>query len=444
MENPFDDDRTRVHPGLSATSEAAPEASAATSDTPATFEPIGALSGINPLENAASKLLSILVTIKKAATHPSPNQLRGNISREVELFRENAGPLVSDPKQLTMASYVLCTALDEAALNTPWGHNSDWPQNSLLSTFHGEVRGGERFFELLKRLGSEPGKNINLLELMYVILSLGYEGTYKITKDGQQTLVKVRNWLYEIIRSERGGNPQVLSSRWQGSNVIDNKLPGTTPIWVMLAAAIGVCALLYFTLLTRLSDNATNTIATFLPLKAQALSLSDVTPPVRAPQTAEPQTDTNTQSATPDTPALPTLTQLLTGQINQGLLTVEENYDHAKVQLNGDNLFASGKASIDSSAQPLIAELAQAINTYAGSVLITGHTDNIPMRKANFPSNLDLSQARAESVLTMLSEGVADDGRLIAEGVGELQPITDNSTKALRAKNRRVEITVFY
>lgn len=138
MENPFEDDRTKVQPGmlphLNAPAVAAPSNSVA-------FESIDTLSGINPLENTASKLLSILVTIKKAATHPSPTQLRSTISQEVERFREKAGPLVSDPKQLTMASYVLCTALDEAALNTPWGHNSDWPQNSLLSTFHGEVRG---------------------------------------------------------------------------------------------------------------------------------------------------------------------------------------------------------------------------------------------------------------------------------------------------------------
>lgn len=436
MENPFEDDRTKVQPGmlphLNAPAVAAPSNSVA-------FESIDTLSGINPLENTASRLLSILVTIKKAATHPSPTQLRSTISQEVERFREKAGPLVSDPKQLTMASYVLCTALDEAALNTPWGHNSDWPQNSLLSTFHGEVRGGERFFELLKRLGGEPGKNIDLLELMYVILSLGYEGTYKITKNGQQTLVKVRNWLYEIIRNERGENLQTLSGHWQGSNVIDNKLPATTPIWVMLAAAASICALLYFTLLTWSSANATNTIATFLPLKAQALSLSEVTPPVRKPQ--EP---INPQAATLEASTAPTLSQLLTEQIDQGLLTVDENYDHAKVQLNGDNLFASGKATIDSSARSLITDLAQALDTYEGTVLITGHTDNVPMRKANYPSNLDLSQARAESVLVMLSDGVANETRLIAEGVGELQPITDNSTKELRAKNRRVEITVFY
>lgn len=436
MENPFEDDRTKVQPGLR---QAAPVAAPNTGAGLANPGPINNLSGINPLENAASKLLSILVTIKKSPDHAAPNQLRDNISREVEQFRKTAGALVADPKQLTMASYVLCTALDEAALNTPWGHNSDWPQNSLLSTFHGEVRGGERFFELLKRLGGEPGKNLDLLELMYVILSLGYEGTYKIAKNGQQTLAKIRNWLYEIIRNARGDNPQQLSSHWRGAEIIDNKLPRLTPVWVMLAAATGLCGLLYLTLLTSLSQNASTTIGGFLPLKAEPLSLTSVAPPVRKPQPLPDATSTE-----PAAPAIPTLTELLAVQISQDQLSVVEAYDNAQISLKGDNLFGSGKASLDSSARPLIAEVAAAINRYSGTVLITGHTDNIPMRKASFPSNLDLSQARAESVQQLLANGVQDTGRLVAEGVGELQPLNDNSTKALRAKNRRVEITVFY
>ena len=97
----------------------------------------------------------------------------------------------------------MCTALDEAAMNTPWGHEADWSQHNLLATFHNEVAGGERFFSLLKGLGREPKENIYLLELMYVCLALGYEGTYKIARNGQETLQKVRVWLYDLIQSVR-------------------------------------------------------------------------------------------------------------------------------------------------------------------------------------------------------------------------------------------------
>ncbi|MEM7259558.1 MAG: type VI secretion system protein TssL, long form, partial [Pseudomonadota bacterium] len=146
----------------------------------------------------------------------------------------------------------------------------------------------------------------------------------------------------------------------------------------------------------------------------------------------------------PDPVARPTMTDLLTKEIAAGKLGVLESPDRALVRLFGDNLFASGKSTLSDDAVPMVNRVATAVNRYDGTVLITGHTDNIPIRKPEFPSNLDLSQARAESVKTLFAESVIDPERLIAEGVGDLEPLNDNSTAELRSKNRRVEITVFY
>lgn len=385
------------------------------------------LSGINPLEKAASRLLSILVTIKTASSHPAPTQLRNQIARELETFRDKAKNLVDDPKQLTMASYVLCTALDEAAFNTPWGHNSDWPQNCLLSTFHGEVRGGERFFELLKRLGASPADNINLLELMYVVLSLGYEGTYKIADNGQATLVKVRKWLFDILRNSNRIAPATLSTNWQGAGVAERTLPRLTSIWLMLAVAAAICAVALVSFQINLGERAQTTIGSFLGIKSKAITAKPPPPP-----------------PAPDPVTRPTMTDLLQQEIAAGQLGVIESPDRALVRLFGDNMFGSGKSNLSSDAIPMVNRLATAVNRYDGAVLITGHTDNIPIRKPEFPSNLDLSEARAESVRRILQETVINPERLIAEGVGDLQPLNDNSTKEFRSKNRRVEIIVFY
>lgn len=385
------------------------------------------LSGINPLENAASRLLSILVTIKNASSHPAPDQLRNQLTREIEAFREKAKPLVNEPKQLTMASYVLCTALDEAAFNTPWGHNSSWPQNSLLSTFHGEVKGGERFFELLKRLGASPKENIDLLELMYVVLSLGYEGTYKITENGQATLVKVRKWLFDILRSSDRIAPATLSTHWQGANVAERKLPRLTSVWLMLAVAAAISAMALVAFRISLGEQAQATIGSFLGIKSQPVTAKLPPPP-----------------PPPDPVARPTMTDLLSVEIAAGKLGVIESPDRALVRVFGDNLFASGRSTLSDDAAPMINRIATAVNRYDGTVLITGHTDNIPIRKPEFPSNLDLSQARADSVKRLFEQTVISPQRLIAEGVGDLQPLNDNSTPDLRSKNRRVEVTVFY
>jgi type VI secretion system protein ImpK len=73
-------------------------------------------------------------------------------------------------------------------------------------------------------------------------------------------------------------------------------------------------------------------------------------------------------------------------------------------------------------------------------VLVVGHTDNVPIRTARFPSNWALSQARADAVQRVLAEAVADPGRLTVEGRADTQPIASNADDAGRARNRRVEI----
>ena len=395
------------------------------------------LGGINPLEQAASKLLTILVSIKQSTSHPNPAQLRQQITAEIEQFRDSIEKLVNTPKTLTRASYVLCTVIDEAVLNTPWGHNSDWSQNSLLATFHGEVRGGERFFELLKRLGTEPENNADLLELMYICLSLGYEGAYKHADDGQATLLKVRRWLHGVIQSGEESVPAALAQHWHSANVPVRKVPRSTPFWVTCATAAGLCALAYFTLLTNLSAKTEKAVASFLPLNAAPLSI--VRPPAPAPEL-----ETEVLSVEALTPPMISLSARLDEQISAGELSVFESADRVLVRLVGDNLFATGRADINATALPLLNRIATVLNHYDGTVVVIGHTDNIPIKRADFPSNLDLSQARAETVLGHLASTVSKPQRLVAEGVGELQPLTDNSTKKGRGENRRVELTLFY
>src|SRR5690606_40799872 len=78
--------------------------------------------------------------------------------------------------QVMATRYVLCTAIDEAVVTTPWGNESEWSQMSLLSSFHNETFGGEKFFQLLERLSRNPVKHLLMLELMYLCLALGFEG----------------------------------------------------------------------------------------------------------------------------------------------------------------------------------------------------------------------------------------------------------------------------
>jgi type VI secretion system protein ImpK len=150
----------------------------------------------------------------------------------------------------------MCTVLDEAVLNTPWGANSNWSQHSLLSLFHKEVSGGERFFLLLKSLAQNPAKNRGLLELMYLCLALGFEGRYRIMQDGKNKLAGIREWLYQILQQERGSIEQALSPHWEG--VIDQRNPLTrfVPLWVFGSVAAALLAILFSVFLFQLNSES--------------------------------------------------------------------------------------------------------------------------------------------------------------------------------------------
>ncbi|KPA93486.1 flagellar motor protein [Pseudomonas asplenii] len=87
--------------------------------------------------------------------------------------------------------------------------------------------------------------------------------------------------------------------------------------------------------------------------------------------------------------------------------------------------------------------IADAIRKVKGQVRVTGHSDNRPIATLRFPSNWALSQARAEQVLQILAAKTGQPERFSAEGRSDTEPLASNATAEGRAKNRRVEITVF-
>ena len=87
-----------------------------------------------------------------------------------------------------------------------------------------------------------------------------------------------------------------------------------------------------------------------------------------------------------------------------------------------------------------IDRLSEALSDEPGKVIVVGHSDNVPIRSARFPSNMALSLARAKSVMARMANELTNPDRLSAEGRADKEPIADNATREGRAKNRRIEV----
>ncbi len=111
--------------------------------------------------------------------------------------------------------------------------------------------------------------------------------------------------------------------------------------------------------------------------------------------------------------------------------------------LRGDGLFASGSSTVLPAYLPVLLRVADALAAEPGSVMVSGYTDNLPIRTARYPSNFELSKDRAEQVAHLLRHRGVHPQRIRAQGLGEAQPVANNTTAEGRARNRRVEVVLF-
>lgn len=388
-------------------------------------QPPGALpdlsGGLNPLTAAATTLLALIAQLRDSASHPDPDSLLQHVSQEVQQFEAAARSKGETPDVILGARYVLCTAIDETVLNTPWGSQSVWATQTLLGTFHNETWGGEKFFQLLDRLLQESARNLHLLELMYLCLSLGFEGKFRVQDGGRAMLDGIQDNLFQTIRMHRGEIERSLSPRWQGVQDKRTRLARYVPLWVVAAVAAGLLIAVYWGFLVSINGLANPAMAEMAALGRNVESLVRDRVFVPAPRSD--------------------LRDFLQEQIGNGLVDVSDGSMGQVVTMGGDGLFASGSVQVRADSIPLILAIGDALNQVPGDVTVTGHTDNVPINSIRFPSNWALSQARADAVRQIMADRVAPQ-RMESEGVADTQPVAPNDSSANRAMNRRVEIAL--
>lgn len=193
--------------------------------------------GLNPLVNVATFLILEMIKLKSGAVEDI-EELRRRLEAEVRSFTNQAQALGLRDSQHFAARYMLCTALDESVTSSKIpGAAAEWASQSLLSTFHEETHGGEVFFQVLDRSMRQPAANLYLLELAYLLLSLGFEGKYRLQDRGPLELESQRDSLYRQIRVLRGEPSPDLSKKLD-TRSFKNKTYAYVPLWLIGAAVV--------------------------------------------------------------------------------------------------------------------------------------------------------------------------------------------------------------
>lgn len=440
-DNPFaepgDDDRTVIRPMPGGR---APSARPSTATMPPPDEsdaPISRLGfedmpnmGQSEILTSAQPLLALLARLRNVASVPDPSSLRAHTVQELRRFEEAMRHRAISMELIRASHYALCASLDDVVRNTPWGGQGPWAAISLVAAFHGEVRSGERFFDVLKQLSQNLGKFLPVIELMYVCMSLGMQGRYRLAPNGPAELDRLREQTYVLIMRQRRPAERALSPHWEGVSAPYRPLRASVPVWVAAIGGVGLIGLLYALLTFALNDASDRLFDNAVALPPGHMPVITRTAP---PKPLPPMPQVKTPRST--------LGGFLAPEVAQGLVSIVGTEAVPIIRIQSSGLFQSGRAVIEPQFLPLLRRIGAALHDQPGAVQVVGYTDNQPIHTIAFPSNFQLSAARATAAAAAIGSAI-DPSRISVEGRADADPIASNATPQGREQNRRIEVVL--
>ena len=382
--------------------------------------------GVSPLIDAAAPILTLVSKLAVTLNQSDVEGLRRRVRAEFAAFEKRAASLDLKPAVLRACHYALCATVDDVASNMPWGAQNVWADQSMARVFHTDTSGGESFFHLLTHFERDPETNGDVLELFYFCLSLGFQGRFRILPEGAAEIAALRGRLYRLIRRRRGEIAAELSPHWRGISAPHRPLTSYVPLWAMALGLAAVLLLIFIGFRLALGSDSDLLYAKLAEL----------------PKISKPQIKGWEKPLPPPPPPPPTVAALLAPDVQAGLLTVQETEQAITIRLKGASLFAPGSASLEDRFLPIIDHVAGALTSVPGTLSVIGHTDNQPIHNLRFPSNFELSLARAEAVRDRILTTLDAPDRITADGRADKEPVADNGTPAGREANRRIDLVL--
>lgn len=388
----------------------------------------------NPLLEAAKPLLLTLAQMPQDLRgHVAIESFRQLVEQEIATFQKISQKAGIKREHIITASYCLCTALDEAANSTHWGgshHVNEigiWASKLLASTIHSDIDGGSKFFLLISQLIKQPQEHLHLLETLYHILCLGFEGQYASVPNGHQRLETIRHRVLTVLTAVKDPLPRELSPHWQPVDHIKLSKLGKLPVWIT-GSVFG------FIVFTLFSWYQYQLLASKKQISSHIIAMEE--------RIGEPVTlNTKPQAiakSVPNTRMSDQLSQTLEKEIRRGMLTLNEQPDAIHITLRADHIFEATTAVLSERVLTPLQKIAHYIQANPGQINIIGHTDNGMPIKQRQPFSL----ARAESVAYALQTQGVQEADMIVSGAGSQSPLNNNLTPINRAHNRRVDIVI--
>jgi type VI secretion system protein ImpK len=362
-----------------------------------------------------------VLSVQRHLADQSLNQpeVRLQLVQELRLCRERLAQAGLDAGQINDASYLLCTYLDEVVSDfarqraqTPY-----LEEPSLLVEFHGDAWGGEDAFTNLEHWIAQDPAPLLLLGFYALVLSLGWQGRYRVRDRGEVLLLDLRAQLHAVVWGQAG--PPTL-----GSDLI-HPAPAKQTGWSWRQKISGV------TLVAVVLYGLANLMLDLYGRPVRA-ALAAWEPPIRTINLA--------QQLPPPLPEL----------LGEGWLSAYKHPQGWLLVFKSDGAFGVGKAEFTPQFVNNIERLAQALAPWPGELEVIGHTDTQPIKFSHFPSNLELSKARAQTAAQILRNYASKGGAnaadntvaraITASGRGDTEPVDSNRTPLAFEKNRRVDV----
>jgi type VI secretion system protein ImpK len=199
---------------------------------------------INPLIDAATPLIGMALRVRSMAGCESIGTIYKHAVEEVKAIEVELAEAGYEHAVILAYRYIFCSFIDEMVMSTSWGADSVWAEHSLLTRFHNETWGGEKVFTILSRLENEPSRYKDLLEFIYLCLSLGFEGRYRVIPHGREEYERIINRLFLMLQRLEDKEPQDLTRATDHVVSTKYRLSKQIPVWVVfggfIAAWVGV------------------------------------------------------------------------------------------------------------------------------------------------------------------------------------------------------------